>query len=303
MPPRNPRTTSTTTTATPSKGRSANSKNWTPAQLGIMLQQVRSVLPRGAHDWQQITYQYNNVTKENAEVLRIKKKFNSLANVRKPTGGALMPATVSEAKKIRQLIDERIGSGIEGIPTSSSIGDDNADDGNAVSFNNSQVYDNDALNDDHNDIDIEPTQPLPALPSTLLQSAQSNVSAVLQQLDPTATSTTTTATSTAVPATPVPVYTLSSPNAVNKRKRSNNDIMSSALQAATASETSNNNNMMSMMLQQERMMMMMMNQQRTEHREMMMAMMSMINNNNNNSSASSKRQNVSDSIQLDEHED
>jgi len=292
MPPRNPRTTSKTTTATSSKGRSANSKNWTPAQLGIMLQQVRSVLPRGAHDWQQVTYQYNNVAKENAEVLRIKKKFNSLANERKPTGGALMPATVSEAKKIRQLIDERIGSGIEGIPTSSSIGDDNADDAdndddNAVSFNNSQVYDNDALNDDHNDIDIEPTQPLPALPSTLLQSAQSNVSAVLQQLDPTATSTTTTttaaATATAVPNTPVPVYTLSSPNAVNKRKRSNNDIMSTALQAATASETSNNNNMMSMMLQQERMMMMMMNQQRTEHREMMMAMMSMINNNTNSS--------------------
>ena len=81
-------------------------------------------------------------------------------------------------KRRRQLIDERIGSGIEGIPTSSSIGDDNADDDNAVSFNNSQVYDNDALNEDHNDIDIEPTQPLPALPSTLLQSAQSNVSAV-----------------------------------------------------------------------------------------------------------------------------
>ena len=226
------------------------------------------------HDWQQVIYQYNNVTKENAEVLRIKKKFNSLANERKPTGGALMTATVSEAKKIKQLIDERIGSGIEGIPTSSSIGDDTADDAdndddNPVSFNNSQVYDNDVLNDDLNDIDIEPTQPLPALPSTLLQSAQSNVSAVLQQLDPTATSTTTTAaaTATAVPNTQVPVYTLSSPNAVNKRKRSNNDIMSTALQAATASETSNNNNMMSMMLQQERMMMMMMNQQRTEHRE------------------------------------
>ena len=187
MPPRNPRTATTTTTATSTKGRAANSKNWTPAQLGIMLQQVRSVLPRGAHDWQQVTYQYNNVTKENAEVLRIKKKFNSLANERKPTGGALMPATVSEAKKIKQLIDERIGSGIEGIPTSSSIGNDTADndDDNPVSFNNSQVYDNDVLNDDLNDIDIEPTQPLPALPSTLLQSTHSNVSAVLQQLDPT----------------------------------------------------------------------------------------------------------------------
>ena len=49
MPPRNPRTATTTTTATSTKGRTANSKNWTPAQLGIMLQQVRSVLPRGAH--------------------------------------------------------------------------------------------------------------------------------------------------------------------------------------------------------------------------------------------------------------
>ena len=74
----------------PRGGRQAGTANYTPDELDAMLDMVRSLKPKGAADWEALDLSWSEVAVSKNWPLRppmsVKRKYEKLANVRKPTG-------------------------------------------------------------------------------------------------------------------------------------------------------------------------------------------------------------------------
>ena len=95
-------------------GRRTGTVNWTAAQLDILLGQVRAVLPRGHHEWEQVVSNYNALTGESADYERLHGKFFKLIRTVKPTGKNTKPTHVHTAQQINDEIEAHVFGGEAG---------------------------------------------------------------------------------------------------------------------------------------------------------------------------------------------
>ena len=90
------------------KGRKKGSKNWTDAEMELMLDIVGSLLPSGHDQFERAADEHSKQAAAKGLMARdweqIKNKFEKLAFAKKPTGNATPSPCITRAKKIREEI-------------------------------------------------------------------------------------------------------------------------------------------------------------------------------------------------------
>lgn len=98
--------------------------------------QVRRHLPTGINEWKRVTEDYNSDRDhvngpDDAEMERVRNKFTSLYQMKKPTGNHVKSPFISEAQEIMSLIEKKVHGALESPPfprSSQSIIDDDDND-------------------------------------------------------------------------------------------------------------------------------------------------------------------------------
>lgn len=120
-------------------GRDSGSKNWTQQEHGLLLSCVGAHLPAGRDAWGHVASMYSSRAAAMGLCARdqdqLKRKFNRLADAKKPTGQSEMKLEIAKAKELRRKIDDRhavIRSGFHSLDADVSSPFDSASDDEGV---------------------------------------------------------------------------------------------------------------------------------------------------------------------------
>jgi hypothetical protein len=108
----------------------------------LLFVQVRHHLPTGSNEWKHVTDDYNTDRdhaggSDQADVDRVKNKFTSLYNRKKPTGNHVKSRFIQEAQDIQSLIESKLHGCVE----SPHVIKDDDDDGLSENVPESQCAD------------------------------------------------------------------------------------------------------------------------------------------------------------------
>jgi len=93
-----------------------NTINYTEPECLALCAEVQSILPLGMHGWEKVAAAYAIEAKTKGWPVRdhesLKRKFNALANTKKPTGDPTCPDSVRQAKRLQYSIETKANTGL-----------------------------------------------------------------------------------------------------------------------------------------------------------------------------------------------
>ena len=119
------------TTKTKTQKPKSRSLNFSTTDVANLLEIAGNVVPICSRDWDEIARQFNEETgtcERPVEALR--RKFNTLANVRMPTGDPNLPPNVAKAKSILFELSEKADAAKDGKMSPEELGIAAADEDN-----------------------------------------------------------------------------------------------------------------------------------------------------------------------------
>jgi hypothetical protein len=105
---------------------------FTDEETDALMAVLRSIIPLGREEWEQVVYEYNkSFPLCNRGLENLRRKYNTMANKKIPTGDPTMPDHVKLAKDIKRMIMSKSEAQVLG-KRSLETEDDSSDDENPI---------------------------------------------------------------------------------------------------------------------------------------------------------------------------
>jgi hypothetical protein len=122
-------------------GKQSGTSNWTKAETEHLLSILEALLPLNPSDWEEVKTRFDAKYGKNQRALSaLQRKFTTLHRTKEPTGDPNIPSPVVDAKRIRNMIDEKT-DGTRGSPTNSDGGLFDVDEGEDDDDDNNEDID------------------------------------------------------------------------------------------------------------------------------------------------------------------